>query len=940
MQSVINNPLLLREKESPAGTSPIVESGSTVERRFVVFNLGKKNAEINISFTVADRKSEQLQQWVTLEPNSITLEAGDSKEISLSFEIPQQATPGNYRYEIFLEAPAQYPDKFFRSSQQIVVDRPQQENKWGEAAKFTLKPPASSNKPYRLKIEQKVEIKIEVENSSLLVDSFELSCPDLETKWYTIHYPERDIELTGLVTETEGLKLNPGKKGEITLVLHPPQSTLAGDYIRTIKLASQNRPDLVLLDALYLKILPDDRLDGDGMEITPLRRTLPQDKGEFEISITNQGNIQRDLTVGIRDEQNLFAYTFKSNQLLLLPTQKETLAFTAKPRWFMFWRRPFWGKGLEVKFAPELQNTEDLVLPETRRPPALPTDVPQGTIVWSRRPLWHLILLITLLVTGVSGTIFFLWWQFFRLPPAPRIKAFGTTKVIDETTETESVVFNWEIDNLEQLQKISITSTDDNNKKEHKSYRNLNECDGNELQKCIPQEIVNFCNIENRILNCQKITTNIEESGKYTFELQLFPKPVRKLFARRNSNQPTDSDLSDTIAIADPAKVQAVSDSGLITSRSTDADGQNELIELRWEIDRFSKLKRINVLAKENGGKTEVYPYSISEITGNPVPMPGSGQRSDLLACSPIEHRLDAKNCLWSIERSSLPNGDYKFDIELFADNNSDKPSDTLTSKNTITIAPQSSESAPKIEEVNITERSYEEEKDPVLLNWTIANANEIQSIIVKAISSDGSSRELTTYRNTNAIRQFCSSATRTRNSLTCRNVPVGTLPAGNYSFELVVIPQQQRENLKIAQKTDTITIQPQPFEITSFTINGKEVKQGSTYLYPRQKGAPVILDVAWSVKGGNNLTIQLLPFDGKQKPKDSLRYSIPAESNREKLTLKVTDRLGQQQTRSILVQPYISNSPATSTDNIPGSSPSFEDPTRPEPIEIAPQPN
>ena len=126
-----------------------------------------------------------------------------------------------------------------------------------------------------------------------------------------------------------------------------------------------------------------------------------------------------------------------------------------------------------------------------------------------------------------------------------------------------------------------------------------------------------------------------------------------------------------------------------------------------------------------------------------------------------------------------------------------------------------------------------------------------------------------------------------------CNNVNVGYLPVGNYTFQLEIIPKRQVQE-KIVQTTNTVEIEPKPFEIAYFKINGQQLKSGSTYLYPRKSGVPSFLKLTWLVEGGNNLNVELLPIGVKQPKNGSFNYTLASDIGSQTLTLKATNQIGE----------------------------------------------
>ena len=951
MQTVTNNPLFIREHTITDNGI----NGSILKRYFTVFNLGKKEAEVSISVTAIDDRSEPLQNWCSLNPNPVVLNPGDSQEVVLTFNIPQKAVPDMYKYEVLFEAPEQYPEKFFRCVQQIAVSHIDKEPEWGEAPQFSLNPPSSSVNPYSIEPEGEIQITVTVKNQSLLVDSFELSCPDLELNWYTVQYPERDLKLPGLIAETDGLKLNPGKEGEITLMIHPPSLTLAGNYVRTIQLSSSNRKDLVLLDVLYLNVISDDRLEGS---ISPELRTLPKETGEFALEIINSGNIVRNLDLRVEDNRGMFAYKLNTKQLALPPGQTENLSLTAKPRWFMGWRRPLWGNALETRFEFVADNTYDIVLPETNKPPAIPRNLARGKIVLAPRPRWQLITLIVFGISAVGALLFGIWWWIFRLPPAPRIREFDAVKTTT-ADEKEIVFLSWQINNPQQVDKLGIITQGGESERDE-TYRSFENCTPETLEMCLPPELTEFCQFnDDRQLRCSRVPVEVADPGKYTFELQIFPENAKKLFRKRDSSSVFDTETSDSLTINPPPIPEISRNTGLITGKNVYKKPSSESLQLNWEITQFSRLKKLNIVSSSEG-ENITYSYVYAEETGELVPV-NSEQRQDRLQCSRTEQ--DVKTCRWSIKVDNLEVGKRNFIVETFDAVDSEEPSDTLEAENTVSIELQP---LPEIKQF-ASDKNNLEKGELMVLNWQINNLQQIDNIAIKALSNDGSSTLLEQYEYPTEVEEFCN-IPQEANELKCSSPLTVSLPANSYNLQMVIEPKISTAEVVTAQ-TDTVTIKSQPFEIDYLTIDGEKVENGKTFLYPRQTDQPIQIDLGWSVTGEpENLQIELLPIGELDNLSGSIPYYI--QSDRETITLQVTNESGEQKTQSLQVQSYKSNSststlpsrnssasskltpvdPSTTSDSNSKLSPSSTDtskidnnnfsPTELNPLEIAPKAN
>ena len=919
MLTVTNNPLLVREHFSENSEECI--NGTTVNRHFTVFNLGKEYAEVSISLTATNEKSEPVQNWCSLNPNPVILNPGDSQDVTLTFSVPQQASPNIYKYEVLFEAPEQYPNRFFRCVQELAVSCVEEEPEWGEAPQFDINPISTSDTPCCIAPEERFNIVVKVKNRSHLVDSFELSCPDLEPLWYTVRYPERDLELPGLITNAEGLKLNPNKEGEINLIIHPPSLTLAGDYVRTIQLKSKNRDSLILLEALYLRINSDDRLLS---LLSPELRTLPKERGKFEIEITNLGNLVRELDLQIEDGSGMFSYNLEAKQVRLSPGEINNLSLEAKPRWFMGWRRPLWGEGLRARFNLVADNTYDIVLPETQKPPAIPRSLSSGTLVLSPRPRWQLIALILLATGAIGGLLFSLYWWLFRLPPAPRISNFEAVKTVRKD-ETEAVLLNWRIRNPQQLDRIGIISEGSDNEKDE-TYNSFGSCTEDNLNDCIPQELTKFCQVDGEDIKCDGVVANLSNPGKYTFELQLFPERVKKLLRKRDPSDVIDKESSDSLTVEPPPVPQFSQNLGLLASKPIYKIPTPEPVKLEWEVARYSKIRKLNVLGKGGGNKVNVYSYIFSEETGDLVPL--NPEQRDSLQCS--RTGKDAKTCVWTIPANNIEAENYSFSVEVFDSVNSKQPADIIEAKNTVAIEVKP---LPEIKQFTVDENTINE-GDSVAFGWEIENPEQIDNIAFKAVSGD-SSTLLARYNYPAQVKEFCPTKVE-NNRLRCSSVSTTSLPEGNYRFELVIEPQLEQSE-KIIEQTDTVKIEPkpQPFAIEYLSINGEAIADGKTYLYPEQKNIPTKVDLGWSVTGSPNVKIELLPLGEQTQMNGSIPYYL--EGDREQITLQVTNELGEQQTQTLRIQPYESNSPANSAQKprsvlpAPLNTPQLDAPSVPE---------
>ncbi|MFB2877386.1 hypothetical protein [Floridanema aerugineum] len=776
---VANNPLFIEDKSSGANE---VKRGTTTKRRVAVKNLGDKKADIDIWIAATDEKSEPLLSWCVFnESNPLKLEPKESKEVILTFEVPQQATPDLYNYEILIEAQSQYPDKVFRRPQQLRVLRSDQDAEWGSEPTFTLQPFTNSANPYLLKAGEQLNIKVIVENRSKRVDRFYLTCPELTPDWFTVHYPESRLELSGLVKETDGLELLPNSTGEITLFLHPPQYTLAGNYFPTIRLISSNKEDLVLLDVVYLQILPDESLK---VELNPLLLKIPSQPGIFEVKLFNQGNIRREIVIFASDREEIFTYIPEISPVELLPGYVNNIPLKVQPR--KWWNRPLWGKAKEFNFNLELENHRLLVLPETAKPPALPKELVQGKLIWEPRPWWQFLLPLFLLILLALGIIsigaFLLWQQMLVKPkidtlkPVSNIYAEINKQPVSLNFQISNWQFiNWKFQNTNRLKSIKIIPQSGEGVGEIISY------EYNELKKLCPES-------PKGDLNCT-VPTKTTTAGAYTFKVELYSP---------GQNQHSDSKETDTVTIKAIAKPKIIN---LFASKKTYQEALKERVILNWRIANANQLKTLT-LTQQGGNEPPVKKTFIKCIPQEfqPQNLQLQPNSQDILICQ-------------GVATEATKAGSYTFKLEAFSQQDQTQPSDSKET-DTVTIKPIAT---PKIINLSASKKTYQEAlKERVILNWIIANASQLKTLtltqqggkeppvkktFIKCIPQEFQPQNLQLQPNVNNFQDI----------LICQAVATDATKAGTYTFKLEAFSQQDQTQPSDSKETDTITIRPAP---------------------------------------------------------------------------------------------------------------------------------
>ncbi|MBE9183116.1 hypothetical protein IQ268_31785, partial [Oculatella sp. LEGE 06141] len=362
--------------------------GDGLELSVIVQNQGEYGAVIDVYL---DDTDQIPSQWCQSVRQRLALDPQQNGEVIFDFVLPANALPGTYDYTLVIDSPLHYPeDTPIQYPQQLRVLLREQTVVRVNDPSFFLSPATNPQKPARLNPGDVLPVQVRVENRSNLVDKFRLTCLDLEAEWFTIRYPSKNLDAPGLVAETSCLELNPGMSGYIQLELHPPAETLAGTYTPTLRLYSDNHPDLVLLDLVYLDIPTVEQLQ---VELETVIGKVSHRPGKYLLKLRNAGNIIRQLSFSAssREEDELCTYDYEPPQVRLPPSREAEILLLVQPVHKR--RRPFVGTGQVINFQVELEDTQGYKLPEK---------LPQAMLIWKARPWWQLLLLV-LLVLGLLG---------------------------------------------------------------------------------------------------------------------------------------------------------------------------------------------------------------------------------------------------------------------------------------------------------------------------------------------------------------------------------------------------------------------------------------------------------------------------------------------------------------------------------------------------------
>ena len=546
-------------------------AGEIFELRVTVTNQGNKGAVINIYI---DETSGLLRQWCSSASESLALANNCSAEVVFYFAIPINATPENHSYLLVIDAPKHYPeDTPIRHQARLQILPSVQSATQVNDPTFQILPITTYQKPTIIEPGKPLDCKIIVNNRSSRVDRFRLSCSDLPNDWFTVIYPEGLVEL-GLVGERQSLALNPGAKSEIIFRLQFPLNVKAGNYSPTLRLTSLNNLDLVLIDVLYLRVLPTYRLIP---ELQTKIGKVSKETGWFRLLLGNGGNTLRNVSFSAEEDAGkpICTYTFDPEQVKLGAQLKTQIDLKVKPN--KWWRRPWFGKGLPIEFYIEIEDSYQLPVPER-----LP-----GTLIWEARPLWQFILLIFMILGAIASLIFAIWWVFFRPPTPPKILEFTSVFPTYEQAAGDAIHLNWQILQPQQLKTIKIIGIAADSgivSSEDILY---------DFSKGIPPELKEFCTLES-VLNCQNIRTDAQQAGTYIFQMDIFAKKGYQL---------ADSKKTNTIRISALPQPKILDFMATQTAYQEPAPNQSVLtfnneIALNWKIKNPEQLQALKLMAR------------------------------------------------------------------------------------------------------------------------------------------------------------------------------------------------------------------------------------------------------------------------------------------------------------------------------------------------------
>jgi hypothetical protein len=577
--------------------------GESIALHVSLINQGEQGAVIDVFM---DRMTQPLAQWCPSPRKRVALDPQQGCEVSFQFDIPTDALPGTYPYTVVVDAPEHYPEEtpmHYQGQLEVLVQ--EQSVKRLDGPSFSLRPTTSPSKPLLIQADQPQKLFVKVDNRSSRVDRFRLVCLDLDEKWVTVQYPLTALSELGVVSNADGLELNPGTQGEITVEFHYPMDMPAGQYSPTLQLLSDNLREQVFLDLVYLEVKPKLHLN---VELETILGRVRHTPGQYRLTLTNHGNSIRELAVSASslDETDGCEYVCNPSSVNLLIGETAAISLTVHPK--QKWRRPLFGFGVELPFQINLQDLQALPTPEK---------LPMGMLIWKARPWWQILLWLLAGVGALTGLGFLIWFVFLKPAPPLILEEFKP----DSATYTEGgrVRLNWTIANADQLNQLVVSSTQEQTASKPQVY---------DFQKGLPTELSRFCQMSDRRLTCTNVDTGARLAGKYSFQLQLQAKSAK------------ESIQQDLNVVIQPKPLPQVVSIG---SRQSQLEKGKSLI-LGWNIKNFSQLGQLQVMGQLKEGKpTLLKTYNFQKQIPSELTKHCSPPVNETLICSNVDIGLPTK---------------------------------------------------------------------------------------------------------------------------------------------------------------------------------------------------------------------------------------------------------------------------------------------------------
>ncbi|WP_013322122.1 hypothetical protein [Gloeothece verrucosa] len=520
---------------------------------------------------------ERLRPWCNVSRTSFNLDGGRSQSVEFIWQIPTEAIPNRYRYDLVVDSPSLRAPLLYTLELEVLT--PIQTPVTSKDPTLRIEPQTSSTNPIELKTKPLI-IQALVHNRSNLVDDFRLTCPDLDDTWYTVRYPE-GIQQQGLISGGNKLSLNPNTQGQITLLLHPPENTISGHYRPTIRLHSTVKPDLLLQDIFYLYIPPIYQIN---FQIQTIREKIKQQAALYQVVAINEGNTIREIKFkpGSDDEAEICQYQIDTSRLKIPPGKTIAVGLKVKPTKRA--GRPLFGAPKPINFKLDVEDLHQFPLPAY-----LPL---KSLLLLEARPIWQLLLLLLSGVITLSGLAFLIWWLFFKPPILPEIVSLEPTE--KSYKFGQEIKLNLDISNPQRLKKISLVGKNPQGGQVIEPLIFTIE----QLQKDARCQLLSS---QEEHLSCKNISTGAKEPNSYIFNLTVWGQ-------KRWRVEEVDKQDSPVITLA-PPPTPTISNVGSPKNQYV----LPAKVDLKFDISEPQELERVDLI--QNGVVfASIIPSDLSKV--------------------------------------------------------------------------------------------------------------------------------------------------------------------------------------------------------------------------------------------------------------------------------------------------------------------------------------
>ena len=623
-----------------------VATGKDFGLGVTVTNRGDSSAAINLWI---EELSPPLQQWLAIVRQNMALAPDRSGEVRFVMHVPAGTLTGTYRYRLVIDAPESYPEDTPISRElELQVVEPIQEAIQAADPTYLIQPTSRSDRPISIQPGSAVALQVQVHNRSQLVDRFRLSCRDWAEEWIEVVYPREDVGI-GEIEVAESLPLNPGEQGTILVTFAPPLFARAGGYVPTLQLHSEAKPDLTLLEPIYLRVLPTYSLQA---VLHSLRTTVGDQSARYRIEVTNSGNSDRQvkLKAGTSEEDDPCTYTLATESLLLPSQQTQSIPLQVQPG--PAWRRPLLGGGRLFTFTVDLEDPQQHPLTT----PSLP-----GTLLWKARPWWQL-LPFALLVLAIGLTLLVLALRWLVLsPPQPTIVEFAASDTRLAVANGDVVRLNWQINQAKYIAELEIIgrSPDGTTIGDPVTYP---------FEGGLPPELEPFCLQETNRLSCTGVRTDARRAGDYIFELNLTHRLGRGMRSQTQQTEqitmappPRITDFSSDLAAyeaelpGEEAETQATADS-TPSNGATPELASEAGIALNWTVTQPEQVQEIAAIFTTSEGEPVGDPLLYPFNEGIPANLEEECTIEEMLVCQNVPTGVRAVGT-YNIELQVSPDG-------------------------------------------------------------------------------------------------------------------------------------------------------------------------------------------------------------------------------------------------------------------------------------------